>query len=252
MPKPAEAPKSDRPTQLALAALHVLARKKWPDITLAAVARAAKLRLPEVLAIAPSKSVLPGLILRSLTRKNLLTERAARLSDDPRERLFDVTMSWFDTQQSHASSLKNLYRALQFDPATLLAMRGDIVGIAGELLAMAEADFGLLPIVQAGVFAIVLVRATSIWRNDDEEMGKTMAQLANGSSPPGTLHVAEAVESRETGKVPAAQIQPSTLAVPDIRTAFRSCARVRFVPASLVIPAGGWRRAARQAGSHRG
>jgi hypothetical protein len=96
---------------------------------------------------------------------------------DPRERLFDVTMTWFDVQQSHAKAMKRLYRALQFDPATLLAMRSDIVRIAGELLGLAEADFGLSPRIQAVVVAGVLVRAVSVWRDDDEEMGRTMAQL---------------------------------------------------------------------------
>jgi hypothetical protein len=146
-------------------------------MTLAAVARAAKLPLPDVLAIAPSKAALPGLVLRNLARKNLRRQRAARTSDDPRERLFDVTMRWFDTQQSHASPLKKLYQSLKYDPATLLVMRRDIVDIAGELLALAETDFGLSPRLQAGVFAGVLVRATSVWCDDDEEMGKTMAQL---------------------------------------------------------------------------
>jgi hypothetical protein len=178
MPKQTTAPRNDKASQLVRAVLDILARQKWSDITLAAVARAAKVPLPDALAIAPSKSALPGLILRNLARENLRGQRIGPSSDDPRERLFDVTMTWFDTQQSHALALKKLYRALQYDPATLLAMRGDIVDTAGELLALAEADFGgLSPRLQAGVFAGVLVRATSAWREDDAELGKTMAQL---------------------------------------------------------------------------
>ena len=177
MPKRTTARKNDTGALLTRAVLDILARREWPDITLAAIARAAKLPLPDVLTIASSKTALPGLILRNLARENLHWQKVGPTSDNPRERLFDVTMTWFDTQQSHALALKKLYRALQYDPATLLAMRADIVDTAGELLALAEADFRLSPRLQAAVFAGVLVRATSVWRDDDEEMGKTMAQL---------------------------------------------------------------------------
>ena len=177
MPKRTVTSKNDRETQLTRAVFDILARQKWPDMTLAAVARAAKLPLPDVLAIAPSKAALPGLVLRNLARENLRRQRAARTSDGPRERLFDVTMTWFDTQQSHAPALKKLYQSLKYDPATLLVMRRDFVDIAGQLLVLAETDFGLSPRLQAGVFAGALVRATSVWCDDDEEMGRTMAQL---------------------------------------------------------------------------
>src|SRR5437016_637731 len=177
MPKRTNAPKNDREARLARAVLDILAREKWADVTLASVARAAKLPLPDVLAIAPSKTALPGLILRYLAGETVRRTKVASASGNPRERLFDVTMTWFDVQQPRALALKKLYRTLQYDPATLLAMRGDIADVAGELLALAEADFGLSARVQAGIFAGVLVRATSVWRDDDEEMGKTMAQL---------------------------------------------------------------------------
>src|SRR5437773_10844184 len=102
MRKGTTASQKDSPAQLTPAFLHVLARLKWADITLAAVARAAKLPLPEVLAIAPSKTALPGLLLRSLAKETTRRHMAEPASESPRERLFDVTMTWFDTQQSHA------------------------------------------------------------------------------------------------------------------------------------------------------
>jgi hypothetical protein len=56
-------------------------------------------------------------------------------------------------------------------------MRGDVLQVSGEFLALAEADFGVSARLQAAIFAGILVRAVSAWRDDDEEMGKTMAQL---------------------------------------------------------------------------
>jgi len=167
----------DRETQLANAALKLLAQQEWRSLTLAAVARATKLQLPQVLGIVPAKTALPGMILRMLARETARRYSGDSSAGDPRERLFDVTMTWFDVQHSHAPALKRLYRALQVDPATLLAMRGDVLHASGELLALAEADFGTSPRVQAAIVAGVLVRAVSAWHDDDVEMGKTMAQL---------------------------------------------------------------------------
>lgn len=168
---------ADREALLAQAALKLLEKQEWGNITLASVARSARLPLSDVLSVVSSKSALPGFVLRTLSREAVRRHKGDPRSTDPRERLFDVTMTFFDVQELHAAALKKLYRALQYDPATLLATRNDLFHLAGELLALAEADFGLSPRLQAGVFAGILIRATFTWRNDDQEMGKTMAQL---------------------------------------------------------------------------
>lgn len=177
MPKRRTAPEADHESLLANAALKLLEKQAWGETTLASVARSAKLPLTDVLSIIPSKSALPGLVLRALARKALRGHRPDATSTDPRERLFDAAMSFFDVQQAHAAALKKLYGALPYDPATLLSMRSDILHVAGELLAVAEADRGLSPRVQAAVFAGILIRAVSVWRDDNEEMGQTMARL---------------------------------------------------------------------------
>jgi hypothetical protein len=238
MAKRITARQNDRRAEVGRAILDVLAREKWSNITLASVARAAKLPLTDVLAIVPSKTSLPGLILKNVARQTMHRHKAAAASENPRERLFDVTMTWFDTQQSHASALKKLYRALQYDPATLLAMRGNIADAAGELLALAEADFGLSARLQAAIFAGVLVRATSVWRDDDEEMGRTMAQLERDLRrlerffwpKPGTAGVSPAS--------PQAKKVAGTAAVPGNKHA------------AAPKPVGGLRHASRQGGSN--
>jgi AcrR family transcriptional regulator len=177
MPKQRSASDSDRETQLANAALKLLAREEWRSFTLASVARSAKLRLPDVVETAGSKTALPGMILRKLARETARRHSMDASSADPRERLFDVTMTWFDVHQPHAPALKKLYRALQYDPATLFALRGNVLHFAGELIALAEVDSGPSARLQAAIFAGVLVRAVSTWCDDDQEMGKTMAQV---------------------------------------------------------------------------
>jgi len=167
----------DRETMLARAAIGLLAKQDWSRLTLAAVARAAKLPLRDAAVLAGSKIGVAGFVLRMLARETAGRYRAVSASDDPRERLFDATMTFFDVQRSDAKALKALYRALQYDPVTLLALRSDILAVSEEFLALAKADFGLSPRLQAGVFAGILLRAVSVWLHDDAELGKTMARL---------------------------------------------------------------------------
>jgi len=177
MPKSRATPKADPEARIAEAALGLLETQAWSAITLAAIARSARLPLSDVLSVVPSKSALPGVVLRRLAKETARRHKAEARSTDPRERLFDAAMTFFDVQELHGAALRKLYRALQVDPPTLLAMRNDIVRLAGELLALAETDTGLSPPVQAAIFAGILIRAVSVWRDDDAEMGKTMAQL---------------------------------------------------------------------------
>ena len=168
---------ADRETQLARASLDLLKNRGWEKLALASVARSAKLPLSDVLSIVPSKSALPALILRALVKETARRYKMDPGSGGPRERLFDATMTFFDTQRHDAVALKKLYRALRYDPTMLLATRGDVLRLSGQLLALGEADVGLSPRLQATVFAGVLIHAVSVWCDDDDEMGKTMAQL---------------------------------------------------------------------------
>jgi len=177
MPKRQNASGADRATLLAQAALRLLEKQEWGKITLASIARAAKLPLQETIALAPSKTTVAGLVLRMFAHETAKRHSEVSRSGDPRERMFDVTMTWFDSQQLHGVALKKLYRALQCDPASLLALHGEILAVSGELLAVAEADLGGSPRIQSAVVAGILVRAVAAWRSDDAEMGKTMAQL---------------------------------------------------------------------------
>lgn len=168
---------ASRETLLAQAALKLLATRTWGTITLASIARAAKTPLQETIALAPSKTAVLDFILRMFVRETAKNHTAEQASGETRERLFDVAMTWFDAQQPHAAALKKLYRTLPFDPASLFPLRAEILRVSGELLVLAEADFGFSARIQSAVFAVILMRAVAVWGGDDAEMGKTMAQL---------------------------------------------------------------------------
>src|SRR3974390_237066 len=106
--------KSDSGTRLADAALRILAKKAWAELSLVAVAKAAKLPLAELAAHATAKPALIGLVLR---RINATVTRAYRPSrtGDGRDRLFDVAMAWFDALRPHKKAVHALYRGLRND-----------------------------------------------------------------------------------------------------------------------------------------
>ena len=66
MPSRRIANKADPETVLARTALRLLEKEEWRQLTLAAIARAAKLPLREVLTLAGSKTGIAGLVFRML------------------------------------------------------------------------------------------------------------------------------------------------------------------------------------------
>ncbi len=168
---------SDIQSRIAAALLRLLASRSWAEITLAQIARSAKLSLADLLAVAPSKPAVAGMLLRAFGRETLARYRPDRSSRSARERLFDVAMTWFDVQQPHKKPLHHLYGGLARDPLTLFFARKDLVEICEWLLALAEADAGRSSPLKAVALAGVLARAVPVWLEDDAEMGNTMARL---------------------------------------------------------------------------
>lgn len=170
-------PKADREAQLVAAAFRLLARKDWRTLTLAAVVRAAKLKLAEALAVAPSKTALAGLILRTTAQETARRYRPDRASRSARERLFDVAMTWFEVQQPRKPAMRALYAGLRGDPLVLFSARGAVIRSAEQMLALAEADNGPLAPVLTVAFAGILSRGIFVWIDDNRDMDKTMAAL---------------------------------------------------------------------------
>ena len=171
------AKRSSPETRLADCALRQLAKKPWRDISLAGVARAAKVPLQELPLYAPAKPALIGLILRHLGRDVTAHYKPDRDGQSARDRLFDVAMAWFDAAARHKQALRALYKGLRADPFTLFDARGDIVAAGEWLMTLAEADKGPALALRATALAAVLARAIPVWLEDDADLAKTMARL---------------------------------------------------------------------------
>jgi len=165
----------DSETRLAAAAFKHLATESWQKLTLASVARTAKVPWARLLAIAPSKPALLGVMLRELSAETAQRYKPDRSSQSARERVLDVAMTWFEVQQSRKRSIRALHAGLRVDPLAILSARREILAAAEWILALAEADMGSARLKAASV-AGILLRAMGAWFADDD-LEKTMAQL---------------------------------------------------------------------------
>lgn len=163
--------------RLADAALRLLKKEAWRELSLAAIAKSAKVPMTELAAYAPSKPALIGLILRRLGEDVTRTYKPDANAESARDRLFDVSMLWFDTLAHHEDAVRALYEGLRTDPITLIAARGGFIAAAEWLMTLAEADTGPALALRATAFAAILGRAVPVWLEDDSDLTKTMARL---------------------------------------------------------------------------
>ena len=170
-------PKPSPETALADAALKLLAKTCWDELSLARVAKAAKLPLGALQTLAPSKPALLGLILSRFGRDTAARYKPDGASASARDRIFDVAMTWFDVLGARKPALRSLYDGLKRDPLSLVAARGEFVAAAEWLLVLAEADKGPANAVKAAGLALALLRAVPVWLDDGKDMAKTMACL---------------------------------------------------------------------------
>jgi AcrR family transcriptional regulator len=155
--------------------MRLLKKQAWRELSLAAIAKSAKVPMTELAAYAPSKPALIGLILRRLGEE--VTRAYKPDAETARDRLFDVSMLWFDTLAHHEDAVRSLYEGLRTDPITLISARGGIIAAAEWLMTLAEADTGPALALRAAAFAAILGRAVPVWLEDDSDLTKTMARL---------------------------------------------------------------------------
>jgi AcrR family transcriptional regulator len=169
--------KTDPERELAQAALKLLAKKPWPELTLAEVARAAKQPLASLQFVAPNKPALLGLILRAIGADVAKRYRRDPGSSDPRDRLLDMSLTWFEVLAPHKRAIRALHDGLKRDPLSLIAARGATVAAAEWLFVLAEADTGPALSLRALALAATMARAVPVWLDDDKTLSKTMARL---------------------------------------------------------------------------
>jgi AcrR family transcriptional regulator len=169
--------KASPETQLADAALKLLAKTRWNELALADVAKAAKIPLTALQTLAPSKPALFGLILARFGQDVAARYKRDAGSESARDRIFDVAMTWFDVLASRKPAIRSLYESYRRDPLALIAIRNEAASAASWLLVLAEADTGNASGIKSGGLALALGRAIPVWLDDGQDLAKTMARV---------------------------------------------------------------------------
>lgn len=161
------------------ALMELASRRRWDEIEIGDIAKAANLSLAEFRELFPSKGAVLGALSRQID-KQVLEGTTDDLAQEPaRERIFDVVMRRFDALAPYKNALRNIARDLRYDPLALAALNRGALNSQRFMLAAAgiptEGPLGTLKIQGA---AIVFANTMGTWLDDDDpSMAKTMARL---------------------------------------------------------------------------
>jgi AcrR family transcriptional regulator len=182
--KPRTAKRKDPAESLREAALAFAAEGRWADVSLAEIAERAGLPIAEAYAIYPSRAAILGGVVRTFDEAVLKGTESALASEPARDRLFDVLMRRFDAMQPHKEALATILQDLTRDPVaalcTLPQLRRSMTIMLEAASLSAEGLRGQLRI--KGLSALYLTTLPVWFRDDSEDLSKTMATLDRGLS----------------------------------------------------------------------
>lgn len=161
------------------AALKLAASRGWHDLALADIAEAAKLGLPELAQLFPTKAAILAAWSRRIDAEVLAAAEAEDLAGEAaRDRLFDVLMLRFDALAPQKPALRNIARDISRDPVAAAALLRPALQSLGWMLEAAGIDAsGLRGALRVRGLALVWAAAFRVWLDDGEDQAKTMAEL---------------------------------------------------------------------------
>lgn len=171
--------KQNKTDKIIAAALKLAAKEGWHGLSLADIAAAAKVSLPELAAEFPTKASILAAWSREIDAQVLAEASAEDLSgESARDRLFDVLMMRFDAFAPQKPALKRIAEDMSRDPVAALAMLRPALQSLGWMLEAAGLDSsGFRGALRVRGLALVWAAAFRVWLDDGEDQAKTMAEL---------------------------------------------------------------------------
>lgn len=161
------------------AALKLAATRGWHELSLADIATAAKVSLPELGGLFTSKSAILAAWSARIDAEVLkLAEVEDMSGESARDRLFDVLMLRIDAMTPQKPALIAIARDLRRDPVAALSLIAPMMQAFGWMLEAAGVDSsGLRGALRVRGLALIWSRVLPVWLADGEDMAKTMAEL---------------------------------------------------------------------------
>ncbi|MGF1456056.1 MAG: TetR family transcriptional regulator [Alphaproteobacteria bacterium] len=167
-------------TLLLDAALGLIEREGWRDLTMGRFARAAGVPLAELYRRQRDKAdILRGLINRIDLAALSEDEPGLADGDTPRDRLFDAVMLRFEAMEPYRGAIRVLAEDLRRDPLSLAQVLPEMRQSLRWTLDAAGLDpSGVTGAVRVRVLGLVCLQTLQVWLDDDgRDLAKTMADL---------------------------------------------------------------------------
>ncbi len=173
------APRRTAKQKIIEAALKLAETKKWPDISMTEIARAAKVSLAQMRGEFSGKSAILKAFMAQIDQ--VVLDQAAEdvVDENPRDRLFDIIMLRFEALEPYKAALNNIIPSLRCHPAMALELSGAILRSAKWMLIAAGLEtHGSAAFVRTRGLALVFGKTMEVWLGDEDAgMAKTMAEL---------------------------------------------------------------------------
>lgn len=169
--------KPDQTKKITEAALNLAGRRGWNAVTLASVARQAKVPLKTVQArFSDVWSVLDQVLDDMEAETNRHVD--GYLTDNWRDNLLEILMTRFDIAQAHRAAFKALLPATRENPALIRRFMPRFYRTMDRMLFRAGAPRRFLQPVFVAGFGALYISIIDVWTKDDTaDLTKTMAAI---------------------------------------------------------------------------
>ncbi len=171
--------KTDPEEKIVNATMKLAAERGWQALTLADIARAAKLKLSEMPARFSSKTAILAAYAKRIDAR-VLDEASAEdtTGESARDRLFDVLMMRFDAMAGDKKALGRIAQDMKREPLSSAALARPMLQSMSWMLEAAGIDSsGIRGALRARGLALIWASAFNTWLEDDDDQSKTMAVL---------------------------------------------------------------------------
>jgi len=175
----AKSPPTDTRGKIVDALMELAAERRFEDISVRDICKAAGVSLADFRDAFPSKGAVLAGFSRRIDRA-VLGDHGEELADEtPRERLFDILMRRLEAMAPYREGVREAAAWLRREPAAALAMNQVVMSSMRFMLEAAgiEAE-GPTGVIKLQGLALAWARMIHVWLDDDEPaLSKTMAEL---------------------------------------------------------------------------
>jgi AcrR family transcriptional regulator len=175
----AKSPPTDARGKIVDALMELAAERRFEDISVRDISKAAGVSLADFRDAFPSKGAVLGGFTRRIDRIVLAQYDGELSEENSRERLFDVLMRRLEAMAPYREGLREVIAWLRREPAAALAMNQVTMSSLRFMLEAAgiEAE-GASGAIKLQGLALAWARVLQTWLDDDEPtLSKTMAEL---------------------------------------------------------------------------